>query len=78
MSVVRCLDAHAMIASDETFMLAILERMRRERVNPEWALAAVAGEFEQRLAASDSATMRAPAGACSPSHSAMLVWGTDW
>jgi phosphotransferase system enzyme I (PtsI) len=52
------LDAHAMIASDETFLLPVLERMRRERVNPEWALAAVAREFEQRLAASDAATMR--------------------
>jgi len=52
------LDAHAMIASDETFLSAILERMRRERVNPEWALAAVSGEFEQRLAASDSSGMR--------------------
>ncbi len=52
------LEAHAMIASDETFLQAILERMRRERVNPEWALAAVAREFEQKLAASDAAAMR--------------------
>jgi phosphoenolpyruvate-protein phosphotransferase (PTS system enzyme I) len=52
------LDAHAMIASDETFLSAILERMRRERVNPEWALAAASREFEQRLAASDSSGMR--------------------
>ena len=33
-------------------------RGRRDRVNPEWALAAVAGEFEQKLAASDSAAVR--------------------
>src|SRR5262245_20696068 len=33
------LGAHALIASDETFLNAILERMRRERVNPGWALA---------------------------------------
>jgi len=52
------LDAHAMIASDETFLSAILERMRGERVNPEWALAAASREFEQRLAASDSSGMR--------------------
>src|SRR5215470_2088689 len=52
------LEAHAMIASDETLLAAILERMRRDRVNPEWALAAVAGEFEQKLAASDSAAVR--------------------
>ncbi len=52
------LDAHAMIASDETFLLAIVEQMRRERVNPEWALASAAREFERRLAASDAAAMR--------------------
>src|ERR1700730_17631616 len=52
------LDAHAMIASDETFLSAILERMRRDRVNPEWALASASREFEQRLAASDSSGMR--------------------
>jgi phosphotransferase system enzyme I (PtsI) len=52
------LEAHAMIASDETFLQAIVERMRRERANAEWALAEVAREFEQRLAASDAAAMR--------------------
>jgi phosphotransferase system enzyme I (PtsI) len=52
------LDAHAMIASDETFLSAILERMHRERVNPEWALASASREFEERLAASDSSGMR--------------------
>ncbi|MDQ2978162.1 MAG: phosphoenolpyruvate--protein phosphotransferase, partial [Acidobacteriota bacterium] len=35
------LEAHGLIASDETFLSAILERMRKERVNVEWALAAV-------------------------------------
>ena len=52
------LEAHAMIASDETFLQAIVERMHRERANAEWALAEVAREFEQRLAASDAAAMR--------------------
>jgi phosphotransferase system enzyme I (PtsI) len=52
------LEAHAMIASDETFLQAIVERMRRERANAEWALAEVAREFEQKLAASDAAAMR--------------------
>ncbi|HKD11743.1 MAG TPA: phosphoenolpyruvate--protein phosphotransferase [Thermoanaerobaculia bacterium] len=52
------LEAHAMIASDETFLQAIAERMHRERANAEWALAEVAREFEQKLAASDAAAMR--------------------
>ena len=52
------LEAHGMIASDETFLDAVLDRMRRERVNAEWALAAVARDYELRLAASDSSAMR--------------------
>lgn len=52
------LEAHGLIASDETFLSAILERMKRDRVNAEWALAAVSREFAQRLEASDSAAMR--------------------
>ncbi len=52
------LEAHGLIASDETFLAAISERMRRERVNPEWALAAVSRDFESRLEASDSSAMR--------------------
>lgn len=52
------LEAHGLIASDETFLSAILARMSKERVNPEWALASVSRDFEQRLVASDSAAMR--------------------
>lgn len=52
------LEAHGMIAADETLLAAITDHMRRERVNAEWALAAVAQEFEQRLAAAESAPMR--------------------
>jgi len=52
------LEAHGMIASDETFVAAITERMRRERVNAEWALAEVSGEFGRRLEAADSIAMR--------------------
>src|SRR5262245_23635773 len=52
------LEAHGMIAGDETFLDAISDRMRSERVNAEWALAAVARDFETRLEASTSASMR--------------------
>ena len=52
------LEAHGMIAGDETFLEAISERMRTERVNAEWALAAVARDFEMRLEASSAASMR--------------------
>ena len=52
------LEAHAMIAADETFLAAVFERMRKERVNAEWALAATAREFEERLAGADSEAMR--------------------
>jgi phosphotransferase system enzyme I (PtsI) len=52
------LEAHSLIATDETYIAAILERMRRERVNAEWALAEVTRELGERLAAADSAAMR--------------------
>jgi phosphotransferase system enzyme I (PtsI) len=52
------LEAHGLIASDETFLSAILERMRKERVNVEWALAAVTKDFAERLERADSAAMR--------------------
>ena len=52
------LEAHSLIAADETYLGAILERMRRDRVNAEWALAEVTREFGERLAAADSAAMR--------------------
>lgn len=52
------LEAHGMIASDETYLQAILERMRRDRVNAEWALAEVSADFAARLAAADSDAMR--------------------
>ncbi len=52
------LEAHGLIAEDETFLGAIAERIRRERVNAEWALAEVTRELGTRLAAADSAAMR--------------------
>jgi phosphotransferase system enzyme I (PtsI) len=52
------LEAHGMIALDETFLAAIVERIRRERVNAEWALAEVARELSAKLAEADSAAMR--------------------
>ncbi len=52
------LEAHSLIAADETYLRAILERMRRERVNAEWALAEVTRELGERLAAADSSAMR--------------------
>ncbi len=52
------LEAHGLIAEDETFLGAIVERIRRERVNAEWALAEVTRELGGRLAAADSAAMR--------------------
>jgi phosphotransferase system enzyme I (PtsI) len=52
------LEAHGLIASDETLLSGIVERMRKERVNAEWALAAVTREMARRLEAADSATMR--------------------
>ena len=52
------LEAHGMMAADPTLFAGIAERIRTERVNAEWALASVAGEFEGRLAAAESAPMR--------------------
>ncbi|MGH9367605.1 MAG: phosphoenolpyruvate--protein phosphotransferase [Thermoanaerobaculia bacterium] len=52
------LEAHALIASDETFLSAVVRRVERDRVNAEWALAEVAQEFGRRLAEADSSAMR--------------------
>lgn len=52
------LEAHGLIAEDETFLGAIAARIRRDRVNAEWALAEVTRELGERLAAADSAAMR--------------------
>lgn len=52
------LEAHGLIAEDETFLGAIAARIRAERVNAEWALAEVTRELGGRLAAADSAAMR--------------------
>ena len=52
------LEAHGLIASDETLLAAIVERMGKERVNAEWALASVSRDMGRRLEAADSATMR--------------------
>ncbi|HJW15362.1 MAG TPA: phosphoenolpyruvate--protein phosphotransferase [Thermoanaerobaculia bacterium] len=52
------LEAHGMIASDESLLSAVVERMRRDRVNAEWALAAVSREMAERLEASESSAMR--------------------
>jgi phosphotransferase system enzyme I (PtsI) len=52
------LEAHGLIAEDETYLNAIVERIRRERVNAEWALAVVTQELARRLAEADSAAMR--------------------
>lgn len=52
------LEAHGMIASDETYLQAIIDRMRREHVNAEWALAEVSSELGARLAKADSDAMR--------------------
>ena len=52
------LEAHGMIASDETLLAAIVERMGKERVNAEWALASVSRDMAQRLETADSSAMR--------------------
>src|SRR5258706_2430624 len=52
------LEAHGMIASDETLLAAIVERMGKDRVNAEWALASVSRDMAQRLETADSAAMR--------------------
>ncbi|MEP6993570.1 MAG: phosphoenolpyruvate--protein phosphotransferase [Acidobacteriota bacterium] len=52
------LEAHGLIATDETYVGAIVGRIERDRVNAEWALAEITRELGQRLAAADSAAMR--------------------
>ena len=52
------LEAHGLIATDETYVGAVAERIRRDRVNAEWALAEITRELSERLAAADSAAMR--------------------
>ncbi|MGE5276972.1 MAG: phosphoenolpyruvate--protein phosphotransferase [Acidobacteriota bacterium] len=52
------LEAHALMASDNTFLAAVVDRIRRERVNAEWALSDAAEEFGRRLRASESSAMR--------------------
>ncbi|HSS45089.1 MAG TPA: phosphoenolpyruvate--protein phosphotransferase [Thermoanaerobaculia bacterium] len=52
------LGAHGLMAADESFLASIVDQMRRERVNAEWALAAVTRDFERRLAAADSSALR--------------------
>jgi phosphotransferase system enzyme I (PtsI) len=48
------LEAHGLIASDETYLVAIIDRAKRDRVNVEWALAEVTRELGKRLEAADS------------------------
>lgn len=52
------IEAHGLIASDETYLQAILDRMRRDRVNVEWALAEVTRELGFRFERADSDVMR--------------------
>ena len=52
------LEAHGLIASDETYLEAVLERVRRDRVNAEWALAEVTRELGKRFETADSDAMR--------------------
>ncbi|HEY6065219.1 MAG TPA: phosphoenolpyruvate--protein phosphotransferase [Thermoanaerobaculia bacterium] len=52
------LEAHGLIASDETYLVAIADRMKRDRVNAEWALAEVTRELGQRFESADSDAMR--------------------
>ena len=52
------LEAHALIACDETFLAAAADRIRKQRVNAEWALSDAAAEFGRRLALSDASAMR--------------------
>src|SRR4030095_5830223 len=52
------LEAHGLSAPDETYLDAILERMRRDRVNVEWALAEVTRELGRRFEVADSDVMR--------------------
>jgi len=52
------LEAHGLIASDETYLKAVFERIQRDHVNAEWALAEVTREFGQRFETADSDAMR--------------------
>jgi phosphotransferase system enzyme I (PtsI) len=52
------LEAHGLIASDETYLQGILDRMKRDRVNVEWALAEVTRELGHRFETADSDVMR--------------------
>ncbi len=52
------LEAHGMIATDKTYLEAIVDRMKRDRVNVEWALAEVTAELGKRFDAADSDAMR--------------------
>ena len=52
------LEAHGLIASDETYLDAVLDRVRRDRVNAEWALAEVTRELGKRFETADSDAMR--------------------
>jgi phosphotransferase system enzyme I (PtsI) len=52
------LEAHGLIATDETYLEAILDRVKRDRVNAEWALAEVTRELGTHLEAADSDAMR--------------------
>ena len=52
------LEAHGLIASDGMLLSAIVAHMRKERVNCEWALAAVAREMADRLELADASAMR--------------------
>src|SRR4029453_15049021 len=52
------LGAPGLIGAGETDLDAILERMRRDRVNVEWALAEVTRELGRRFEVADSDVMR--------------------
>jgi len=52
------LEAHGLIATDDTYLEAILDRMKRDRVNVEWALAEVTRELGHRFETADSDVMR--------------------
>ncbi|HEV8231549.1 MAG TPA: phosphoenolpyruvate--protein phosphotransferase [Thermoanaerobaculia bacterium] len=52
------LEAHGLIATDETYLEAILARVKRDRVNVEWALAEVTRELGSRFEGADSDAMR--------------------
>src|SRR5438552_16580898 len=52
------LEAHGLIASDETYLKAVFDRIQRDHVNAEWALAEVTRELGQRFETADSDAMR--------------------